>query len=175
MALLLPGFGGAASQPLLVRLEARLTALGVSCRRAAPPRRRPTPELAAEVAWLAGAVKETGATILIGRSFGGRLCARYAAAHGARCVVLLGFPVRPPGRPRPLDEAALLALRCPTLVVQGSKDALGPLRVLRPLCAKNPLLELRVVQGAGHAFGRREAAALDVAAGWVRGTLDGAA
>jgi len=152
---------------MLVRLEARLRALGVQCHRAAPPKGRPAPELAAEVAWLAGQVKATGATILIGRSFGGRICARYAAAHGARCVVLLGFPVRPPKRPRPLDEAALAALRCPTLIVQGSKDELGPLRVLRPLCAKNPRLTLHVLDGAGHSFGKHERAALDVAAGWI--------
>lgn len=167
MALLLPGFGGAASQPMLVRLEERLTALGVRCHRVAPPKARPTPELAAELGWLAGEVEATGATILVGRSFGGRLCARWAAAHGARCVVLLGFPVRPPKRPRPLDEAALAALECPTLIVQGSMDELGPLRVLRPLGARNRRLELHVLEGAGHSFGKQERAALDFAAAWV--------
>jgi pimeloyl-ACP methyl ester carboxylesterase len=75
--------------------------------------------------------------------------------------------VRPPGKPRPLDEAALLEVTVPTLIVQGDQDELGPLKVLERLVKRNRLLELHVLEGAGHSFGRHEAAALDHAVAWL--------
>src|SRR5262245_17313571 len=67
---------------------------------------------------------------LVGRSFGGRVCARLAAVEIPTALVLLGHPIAPRNRPRPDDEAALAAVTCPTLIVQGDRDALGPLAVL---------------------------------------------
>ena len=97
------------------------------------------------------------------------MCARYAAGseRSVAALVLLGFPIRPPSRPRPDDEAALLAVRCPTLIVQGDADELGPLRVLRPLMRKSSALELAVIRGAGHSYGRRERLALDAVTAWL--------
>ncbi len=165
--ILLPGFGGAPSQPVLVRLEKRLAALGFSCRRRAPRRGKLTPALTLETTWLRGVMEEVdGPHVLIGRSFGGRVCVRAATAEVAACV-LLGFPVRPPNKPRPLDEQALVAVRCPTLVVQGDDDELGPLSVIKRLAKKNRLITVQVVKGAGHSFGAREASALDGAAAWL--------
>lgn len=157
---LIPGFGGTASQPMLVRLAKLLTAGGLEAKRVTLPRVKPTPELSAELA----ALKKHGAEAYVGRSFGGRVCIRDEAKVPR---VLLGFPVRPPKRPRPLDEAALLSLRSPTLILQGSDDELGPLSVLEPLCAQNPNLELEVIDGAGHAFGRHEKRVLERAAAWL--------
>lgn len=168
--LLLPGFRGRVTQPILVRLAARLTRLGFDCRRLAPPAARPTPGLEREVTWLGQELDAVrGRVAVVGRSFGGRVAARLAERLDA--LVLLGFPVRPPGRRRPLDEAALAAAPCPTLVVQGAKDPLGPVRVLRAVAAANRQLELRVLPGAGHAFGQQEAAALDEVAAWLDASL----
>lgn len=170
--LLLPGFGGAASQPVLVKLERRLVALGFECRRLAPPRGRPTPGLEREVAWLRAHLDAApGPVAVVGRSFGGRLGVRVADRLAA--LVLLGFPARPPGKRRPLDEQALVAAPCPTLVVQGTKDPLGPMRVIQALAAKNPRVEVLPVRGAAHGFGRHEPAALDAAAAWLDRTLGG--
>jgi predicted alpha/beta-hydrolase family hydrolase len=157
---LVPGFGGTASQPMLVKLSKLLVAAGLEAERVTLPRGRPSPQLAVEVAALAA----RGGDAYVGRSFGGRVCVRVPK----RCArVLLGFPVRPPGRERPEDEAALLALRSPTLILQGSKDELGPLPVLEKLCAKNPALELEVIEGAGPGFGRHEKRVLERAAEWL--------
>ena len=71
--------------------------------------------------------------------------------------VVLGHPIGPPGKPRPKDEAALEALACPTLVVQGDRDELGPLPLLEKITGQNPRVELSVLAGAGHDFGRVEA------------------
>lgn len=160
-AVLLPGFNGTARQPLLLALQKALTPLGVRCVRLALPRGRPSAGLAVETAFLAKKTAQLqGPLLLVGRSFGGRVAARFAAAHEVGAVVLLGFPVRPPGRKRPEDEAALRALRVPTLVVQNTHDPLGPLRVLRPLVKNNPRLRLASVDARGHGFGRRQAEAV---------------
>lgn len=169
-AVLLPGFNGSAQQPMLLKLEKRLVDFDVV--RLAPPRLKLSPALAEHVAWLRDAVAEVrGPLVLVGRSFGGRLAVRLAAERPLAAVVLLGFPLRPPGKPRPLDEAALAALRCPTLIVQGTRDELGPLKVFSPILSENRALQLQRVEGAGHSFGAKEKGALDAAAAWLKGLL----
>ena len=167
---LLPGFGGRADQPILLKLESRLGSHTTV--RLAPTRLPLTPDLEAYVDWLDGETRAVkGPLAIVGRSFGGRLAIRLAARRKVAAVVLLGFPVRPPKKPRPLDEQALAALSCPTLIVQGSKDALGPLKVLAPIVKANSRLELHTLAGAGHSFGSKEKGALDVAAAWLDRTI----
>lgn len=166
---MLPGFGGRADQPVLVALERALRDRGISAVRSALNRGRPSPGLAEEVlearAFLR-AVPEVAA--YAGRSFGGRVLARLAIEAPPRALVLLGFPVRSQAGQRRLeDERVLETLACPTLVVQGAADPLGPIRTLERLAAKNPRLELTVLQGATHAFGRQERSAVAVAADWL--------
>jgi uncharacterized protein len=104
---------------------------------------------------------------LIGRSFGGRMCARLAALEPPPALVVLGHPISPPGRPRPDDEDALAAARCPTLIVQGERDRLGPLEVLQRIAQHNSAIELYVLRGVGHQFGPRQAEGLEYAARWL--------
>lgn len=111
--------------------------------------------------------------ILVGRSFGGRVALRYAATYPVDGVVLLGFPIRPPGTRRPDDERALREAKVPVLIVQGSVDEKGPLRVLRPLIEKNRRVRLEVLDGAGHSFGRHEARAIELTAAFVAGLASG--
>ena len=108
-----------------------------------------------------------GAQVLVGRSFGGRVCARLAVEEPRRAVVLLGFPIRPPGKSRPLDEAALRALRCPTLILQGSEDELGSPEILRQVLGESAFVTLEIIDGAGHAFGKHEAAVIARTAQWL--------
>jgi predicted alpha/beta-hydrolase family hydrolase len=145
---------------MLVRLARLLTASGLEAKRVTLPRGRPSLGLAAEVA----ALERHPADAYVGRSFGGRVCVRVPRAVRR---VLLGFPVRPKGRQRPDDEEALLALRSPTLILQGANDELGPVRVLEGLCAQNPVLKLEVIEGAAHAYGRHERGVLERAAQWL--------
>ncbi len=163
--LLLPGFQGRADQPILVRLAARLERLGFECLRRAPPRLKLTPGLEAYGEWLDQELSSVrGKLIVVGRSFGGRLAVRLAARRSLEAVVLLGFPVRPPGKKRPLDEQALAAVSCPMWIVQGTHDELGPMGVLRR-CAG--AAEIFPVAGAGHSFGAKESSVLDAAASWL--------
>lgn len=166
---MLPGFGGGADQPVLVRLERALRDRGVTALRAELPRGRPSPGLAREVEVARTLCPpDPTCSAYAGRSFGGRVLARLALHTRPRALLLLGFPVRSAtGRRRPEDETVLEQLACPTLVVQGSADPLGPVRTFERLMQKNPLLELQIVRGATHAFGGREREALDSAADWL--------
>jgi len=175
-ALLAPGYGGTAEQPLLKKLAARLEAEGIATARISFSTRRPSRGYATEKQELRTArdelVARAGAPIaLVGRSYGGRMCAFVAAEEPPDALVILGHPISPPGRPRPADEAALLGLTCPTLVVQGEHDDLGPLAVLERIAGQNPRIDLVVLRGAGHEYGTQEAAAIDAATRWLTSVL----
>jgi predicted alpha/beta-hydrolase family hydrolase len=175
-AVLAPGYGGTAEQPVLRKLAERLEADGISTSRITFSAKRPSRGYVAEKHELRAArdalVARNGAPVaLIGRSFGGRMCAFLAAEEPPDALVILGHPISPPGRPRPADETALLGIGCPTLVVQGDRDELGPLAVLERIAGQNPRIDLVVLRGAGHDFGKHEAEAIDAAARWLGSVL----
>jgi predicted alpha/beta-hydrolase family hydrolase len=154
-------------------MAARLAAHEIASTAISFSRARPSGDYAAELDDLRRArdqLRTDGAqrVALVGRSFGGRMCTRLAAIEPPVALVVLGHPISPPGRPRPDDEAALAAVRCPTLIVQGERDSLGPLAVLQRIAAANPAIELYVLRGAGHQFGPRQAEGLEYAATWLR-------
>lgn len=163
---LLPGFNGAARQPILVKVAQALD--GWSPSFPGMTKGRPSAGFERELQFLSKAIPPKAKPVLVGRSFGGRVAVRYALEHSVAAVVLLGFPVRPPGTPRPEDEAALRSVKVPTLIVQGDADDKGPLAVLSPIVKQNRALTLEVIAGAGHSFGRQEGRALEAAAQFIR-------
>jgi predicted alpha/beta-hydrolase family hydrolase len=91
-----------------------------------------------------------------GKSMGGRIATQVAAADPGLPVtglVLLGYPLHPPGKPEQRRDAHLKDVRRPMLIVQGSRDAFGTAeeldRVLKPL---SPAALLHVVAGGDHSF-----------------------
>jgi predicted alpha/beta-hydrolase family hydrolase len=69
-----------------------------------------------------------------------------------RGVLVFGYPIgRPPG-PRPADVEALRSVRRPILVVQGSRDSLGPLPTLEAALAGQPNATIAVVEGGDHSY-----------------------
>ncbi|MBV8714601.1 MAG: dienelactone hydrolase family protein [Chloroflexi bacterium] len=177
-AVLAPGYGGSADQAILVQCASRLERSGIVARRMSFTRARPVEDFAPELNELRqvrdglrnGGVQKLA---LIGRSFGGRMCARLAATEPPDALVLLGHPISPPNRPRLDDEAALLAVGCPTLIVQGDHDRLGPLAVLERIAAENRQIEIYVLIGVGHQFGKRQTEGLEHAAMWLEQRLRG--
>jgi predicted alpha/beta-hydrolase family hydrolase len=175
-AVLAPGYGGTAEQPLLKRLAVRLEAEGITTSRITFSTKRPSRGYAIEKDELRtardGIVAQAGGPVaLVGRSFGGRMCMFLAAEEPPDALVILGHPISPPGRPRPADEAALLGIACPTLVVQGDHDELGPLAVLERIAGQNPRIDLVVLRGAGHEYGKHEAEAIEAATRWLGSVL----
>jgi predicted alpha/beta-hydrolase family hydrolase len=60
-----------------------------------------------------------------GKSLGGRMASLIADASPAVGLVCLGYPFHPPGKPERLRTAHLETLKTPTLICQGTRDALG--------------------------------------------------
>jgi predicted alpha/beta-hydrolase family hydrolase len=175
-AVLAPGYGGSSEQPIVRAMATRLSAAGITPRSISYSRARPAGDLGPEIDDVRGAraaLVEDGAhrLALVGRSFGGRVCARVAASDPPDALVLLGHPISPPNRPRPDDEAALAAVRCPTLIVQGERDRLGPLDVLERLASENQRVLIYVLKGVGHQFGPRQNEGLERATAWLAEVL----
>jgi predicted alpha/beta-hydrolase family hydrolase len=150
-----------------------LQSVGITPKATSFSRAKPAGDFGPELADLRRARDELVADkiALVGRSFGGRMCTRLAALEPPAALVVLGYPISPPNRPRPDDEAALAAVRCPTLIVQGEHDRLGPLDVLRRTAGQNPNIEIVVLKGVGHQFGPRQAEGIDRAVAWLLETL----
>ncbi len=175
--MLAPGYGGSATQPILRSLAKALAAHGIESLPITfrTSGRRPSRDYADELADLRAARDELRAThdlvALVGRSFGGRMCAFLAELEPPDALAIVGHPIAPADRPRPRDEAALAAVRCRTLVVQGSRDELGPVSVLERIAGTNPLIDLVVIDGAGHDLGAKEREAVEQVARWLDAAL----
>src|SRR6185436_7947879 len=93
-----------------------------------------------------------------GKSMGGRIATHLAAAEDADAlgiagVVLLGYPLHPPGKPRQLRAAHLSRIRVPMLIVQGERDPFGTPAELQPvLDAMSAEVSLRVVENGDHSL-----------------------
>ncbi len=91
-----------------------------------------------------------------GKSMGGRIATHVAAADHTLPVaglVLLGYPLHPPGRPTERRDAHLGDVRRPMLIVQGSRDTFGTPPEYESLLARlSPTLQMYVVDGGDHSF-----------------------
>jgi predicted alpha/beta-hydrolase family hydrolase len=91
-----------------------------------------------------------------GKSMGGRIASQVAAADASLPVaglVLLGYPLHPPGRPLERRDRHLPSIARPMLFVQGSRDAFGTPDELRPaLQTLIPAPTLRPVPQGDHSF-----------------------
>jgi predicted alpha/beta-hydrolase family hydrolase len=61
--------------------------------------------------------------VLGGRSMGGRICSIVAATEGALGLVLLGYPLHPPGKPENLRVEHFPKLKMRVLFVSGTRDS----------------------------------------------------
>jgi len=177
-AVLAPGYGGTAEQPVLRALASALEGFGIEPRAITFRTRgsRPSKDYLSEIEDLRAARDALRAAgqervALVGRSFGGRIAAFLAEREPPDALVILGHPISPPKRPRPRDEAALAGTACPTLIVQGDRDELGPFVVLERIAANNPRIDLVRIAGAGHDFGAHEPQAVAAAARWLDSVL----
>jgi len=91
-----------------------------------------------------------------GKSMGGRMASLAAATQpleGARGLVYFGFPLHAAGKPGAERGQHLADIDLPMLFVQGSRDALADLKLLRPLCRQlGDRAELFVIDGGDHSF-----------------------
>ncbi len=86
-----------------------------------------------------------------GKSMGGRMASMMADEAGVRGLVCLGYPFHPPGRPATLRVRHLEALRTPTLIVQGTRDALGSREEVEGYTL-SPAIRLVWLEDGDHSF-----------------------
>ena len=115
-----------------------------------------------------------------GKSFGGRMASQAQAAGllpGVQGLVFVGFPLHPAGKPGTERARHLAEVTVPMLFLQGTRDALADLALVRDVVQPLQQATLRVIEGADHAFhvlarsGRKDPEVLqelaDVAAAWM--------
>lgn len=96
--------------------------------------------------------------VLGGKSMGGRYASVVAAkGEAVDGLLLLGYPLHPAGKTAPLRDRHLAAVTAPLLFVQGTRDALCQLDLLRPVLAPlAPRAELVLVEDGDHSFDVRK-------------------
>jgi uncharacterized protein len=167
---LILGHGAGAGQrsPFMVTFAQALAAFGVDVltfdfpymqqRRRAPDRQ---PVLEACYARVIGRAREAIPSarehlFIGGKSMGGRIATHVAAADRMLPLdglVLLGYPLHPPGRPNQLRDAHLGDIKRPMLIVQGERDTFGTAAELKPVLGRlHPAPALHVVDGGDHSL-----------------------
>jgi uncharacterized protein len=169
--LLTPGASADRNQSSLVAIEAAVSPLPVS--RVDLPNRPPKAIAAvrAEAAALVESARiKPQALALGGRSYGGRMCSM-AVAEGtpAAALVLISYPLHPPGRPDQLRVEHFGQLRVPCLFVSGTRDAFGTPAELEHHAALIPGKVTHVwLEGGNHGLGGKDAEVADAVATWLR-------
>ena len=159
-----PGAGAPQTSGFMVTFASELAARGIDVVTfnflyMEQRRRVPDPNAKLEACYRAVieavARRKLGKLAIGGKSMGGRIASQVAALGAAEVagLVLLGYPLHPPGRPEELRVKHLPAIETPMLFVQGSRDAFGTPEELRPFMQKlKAPAELHVVEGGDHSF-----------------------
>jgi predicted alpha/beta-hydrolase family hydrolase len=160
------GAGAGMNHPFITALTSDLAASGVASFRFQFPymeQRRKVPDhppvLTATIQAAVQAASKAAPNLPLfagGKSLGGRMTS-LAASEGrldnVRGLVFFGFPLHPPNQPGTKRAGHLREVKLPMLFLQGTRDALGDLKLLRPILAKlGTQATLHVVEGADHSF-----------------------
>jgi uncharacterized protein len=120
-----------------------------------------------------------------GKSFGGRMSSQAQASEplpGVRGLVFFGFPLHPADKPSIERAAHLDDVACPMLFLQGTRDELADLELLRAVTDRlGARASLALLDDADHAFHVRKSSgrsdvetlddALDTACRWLDAVL----
>ena len=187
------GAGAGMRHPFMAAIAEALAARGIATLRYQFPymeqgsRRPDVPAVAhatvrAAVAEAARALPGV-ALVAGGKSFGGRMTSQAEAAApmpGVRGLAFLGFPLHPAGKPSDERAAHLAGVRVPMLFLQGTRDDLADLALLRPVIERlGAGAKLVVFEDADHSFhvraksGRSDADVLAAAAAAIAAWIDG--
>ena len=190
------GAGAGMTHPFMAAVATELGARGIATLRYQFPYmeqrgKRPDPPRLAQAtvraaAAAAGTLLPALALVAGGKSFGGRMTSQAQAASplpAVRGLAFLGFPLHPAGKPSDARAEHLSDVRVPMLFLQGTRDALADLALLRPLIERlGARAALHVVQDADHSFhvparsGRKDADVrgemLDAFAAWTLAVVE---
>ncbi len=178
---LTPGAGADRNQSALVAIDDALTAAGLTVERVDFPYRRAgrrapdrAPVLVAAVVEAADALAASldapaDRIALGGRSMGGRMCSM-AVAEGlpAAALVLVSYPLHPPGRPDAPRTDHFPSIAVPCLFVSGTRDAFATPDELEAATAAiaGPVTH-RWVDGGDHGLRGRDGVVAALVADWL--------
>ena len=175
------GAGAGMKHPFMTEIAHGLAERGVATLRYQFPyieagRKRPDPKpvLLATVRAAVSRAKDLDKKLPLfvgGKSMGGRMSSMAMAQNpisGVKGIVFFGFPLHPPGMPS-VDRAAHLAdVKVPMLFLQGTRDKLADLTLLKPVIKTlGKRAHLHIIEGGEHSFhlpksqGKTDAAVLD--------------
>ena len=181
--LLTPGAGASRDQTSLVALDDALTAKKLVVERMDFPyrlagRRAPDrPPVLIEAVRAGAAALATrakcrpGSVALGGRSMGGRMCSM-AVADGlpAAALILISYPLHPPGKPDQLRIDHFSAISVPCLFISGTKDAFG---TPSELTKATKLIKGDVthvwIDGGDHGLRNKDSQVVDAVGSWIIG------
>jgi uncharacterized protein len=119
----------------------------------------PAPVLMETVRSAVNAVKESAPGIPVfagGKSMGGRMTSQAAAKsplNEVKGLIFFGFPLHAPGRESTERGEHLMDVKIPMLFLQGTRDKLASLDLLKPIILKiGEKAELYEIEGADHSF-----------------------
>jgi len=167
------GAGGTYETPSLVAYAEAMAARGMRVVRFNLPyveagKKTPGPQARDEQCWrdVAAALQPHTARLLLGgRSYGGRM-ATHVAADGVACagLVLLAYPLHPPGKPERLRSAHLERIMAPMLFLQGTRDPFADPTLLARTLAQLPAASRHRLEGGDHGHKVSGRTVADVAA-----------
>lgn len=177
--LLAPGAGSSSEHPTLLAIAAAVAPLPV--RRMDFPYRLAGRKAPDRPPVLLGAVRDhlgafcgdldvrPDAVVMGGRSMGGRICSMVVAEDGVgRGLVLISYPLHPPGKPERLRTEHLAALEVPCLFVSGDRDPFGTPDELRTALDLIPGdVTLHLIPKGRHELKGAEEEVTQVVADWV--------
>ena len=160
------GAGAGMAHPFLEKLAAELAEAGIATlryqfpymeeRRRVPDRPELLTSTVAAAARLAAEAAPDLPLLAGGKSMGGRMTSQAAARNllgPVKGLVFFGFPLHPPNRPSTKRAEHLAKVSVRMLFLQGTRDTLAHLTLLRPVCAKlGPRATLHIVPEADHSF-----------------------
>jgi predicted alpha/beta-hydrolase family hydrolase len=166
LLILAHGAGAGMHHPFMQKLAGELAGANIATLRFQFPymeQRRRVPDapalLVATVLAATRAASEAAPGLLLlagGKSMGGRMASQAAAQQllaGVGGLVFFGFPLHPPNKPGTKRADHLPKVPMPMLFLQGTRDTLADLKLLRPVCAKlGKRALLHVVESADHSF-----------------------
>ena len=159
------GAGAGMRHPFMQQMSEVLASLGVATLRYQFPYmqnggKRPDPPAVLEATVRAAIAKAAAIAhgrpvIAGGKSMGGRMTSQLLAKQPELPVAGLaftGFPLHQPGKPGIARAEHLKDVKVPMLFLQGTRDTLADLEMMKQVTSALPLATLHVIDGADHGF-----------------------
>ena len=186
------GASGSYATPNLVAVCDALAERGIEAVRfnlPAAERKRRSPDRApiVEAVWRDVAARLRDGTerlVIGGRSYGGRMASHVAAVDPHACdgVLLLAYPLHPPGKPEQQRTQHLSSIQVPILVVQGDRDPFASGTLLEEAFEPLERATIHRIPGGDHSHAVRGRTTADVAAevagavvAWLAASVDSGA